>query len=223
VIPRIDVLPPAQRRFWDEQIGRIGLDWVLYGGTAVALRLGHRQSVDFDFFSDLPLHAARPEERLPELARATVLLRAPDTLVASVPVGDDEVKLSFFGGLDLGRVGDPDLVTDRCAIASPLDLLATKLKTLHDRIAARDYLDIEALLRSGLSLADGIAAARALFGNSLNPLDTAKATAWFRDGGLERDLPAATRHYLLAAVEKYRPSNRMFRRSSTTLRPRPTP
>ena len=34
----------------------LGLDvnyqYVLYGGTAIALHLGNRQSVDFDFFSD---------------------------------------------------------------------------------------------------------------------------------------------------------------------------
>jgi hypothetical protein len=32
------------------------LGFVLYGGAAIALRLGHRQSVDFDFFSSRPLN-----------------------------------------------------------------------------------------------------------------------------------------------------------------------
>lgn len=41
-------LPPPQRRFWDE-LGATPRDFVLYGGTALALRLGHRQSEDFGF------------------------------------------------------------------------------------------------------------------------------------------------------------------------------
>jgi hypothetical protein len=40
----MEILPPAQR-----------LGFVLYGGTAIALRLGHRSSVDFDFFTADPL------------------------------------------------------------------------------------------------------------------------------------------------------------------------
>src|SRR6185437_9457483 len=85
-------------------------------------------------------------------------------------------------------------------IASPLDLLATKLKTLHDRVEARDYIDIETLLRGGLTLDRGIAAARALFGVSLNPIDTAKAVGWFDDGNLMKRLPLPTKRYLARAA-----------------------
>src|SRR5437870_13381754 len=48
--PRIEILPPAQREFWLERPS-IPQCFVLYGGTAIALRLGHRSSEDFDFFS----------------------------------------------------------------------------------------------------------------------------------------------------------------------------
>ena len=47
--PCLEILPPAQQRLWPE-LGRAGeLGFALYGGTALALRLGHRFSVDFDF------------------------------------------------------------------------------------------------------------------------------------------------------------------------------
>jgi hypothetical protein len=51
--PRLDVLPATQRRLWPELRG-VPPQFVLYGGTALALRLGHRHSVDFDFFSSIP-------------------------------------------------------------------------------------------------------------------------------------------------------------------------
>ncbi len=48
--PHLAILPDAQRRLWNE-LHEIPDGFVLHGGTAIALRLGHRQSVDFDFFS----------------------------------------------------------------------------------------------------------------------------------------------------------------------------
>ena len=47
--PRLDVLPEPQQRLW-YKLGGIPAEFALYGGTAIALHLGHRQSVDFDFF-----------------------------------------------------------------------------------------------------------------------------------------------------------------------------
>ena len=48
--PRLHILPAPQRALWDE-LGSTPPHFVLYGGTALALRLGHRVSEDFDFFS----------------------------------------------------------------------------------------------------------------------------------------------------------------------------
>jgi hypothetical protein len=181
--------------------------FVLYGGTAIALRLGHRRSVDFDLFATPPLDEARLRRALPVLQTSTLLQQDPETLVVTLPLGEGDVKLSFFGGVGFGRVGDPDLVSNGPAIASPLDLLATKLKVIHQRIEARDYLDIEALLRSGLSLNDGISAARALYGDAINPLMTAKAVAWFKEGGLEDELGQETRRFLEGASATLDPAS----------------
>jgi hypothetical protein len=51
--PRLDLLPPSQRDLWPE-LSPIRDQFILYGGTALALRLGHRTSVDFDFFAFQP-------------------------------------------------------------------------------------------------------------------------------------------------------------------------
>ncbi len=47
-------------------------------------------------------------------------------------------------------------------LASLEDLLALKLATITQRAQWKDYFDIAALLRAGLSLADGLAKAQAL-------------------------------------------------------------
>jgi nucleotidyltransferase AbiEii toxin of type IV toxin-antitoxin system len=46
-------LPPAQQRLWPELFETLQ-EFTLYGGTAIALRLGHRSSIDFDFFANSP-------------------------------------------------------------------------------------------------------------------------------------------------------------------------
>jgi hypothetical protein len=51
----MEILPPAQRLVWPDLAAAHRLGFVLYGGTAIALRLGHRSSVDFDFFTADPL------------------------------------------------------------------------------------------------------------------------------------------------------------------------
>ncbi len=197
--PHLDILPSAQRSLYPElQPARRG--FALYGGTAIALRLGHRASVDFDFFSHDPLNVDSLFEQLPFLERSEVLQRDPNTLTVSLERGEP-VKLSFFGGITFGRVGEPDETEDgTLLVASQLDLLATKLKVLLQRVEAKDYLDIEALLRAGIELKDGLGAARTLYGSQFPPMDCVKALAYF-DEGDARTLPDSTKGYLTAVVE----------------------
>ena len=182
--PRVDILPPAQRRLWPE-LKRTPHDFVLYGGTALALRIGHRQSADFDFFSSAGVDSARLLRTVPYLDGTDVLQRGPDTLTCLVDRGGP-VRVSFFGGLALRRVADPDaLAAPAILIASLPDLAATKVEVVQARAAAKDYLDIDALIhRAGVSLPDALGAARAVFGPAFNPMLTLKALCFFADGDL---------------------------------------
>ena len=40
--PCMSILPPPQKRLWPELMNAQSLGFTLYGGTAIALRLGHR-------------------------------------------------------------------------------------------------------------------------------------------------------------------------------------
>ena len=73
------------------------------------------------------------------------------------------VKISFFGGLKFGRLAQPRSTPDGVMnVASLDDLLAHKLKTILQRVETKDYVDVDALLRSGLSLSAGLAGAQLL-------------------------------------------------------------
>ena len=181
-----DVLPEAQQIVWPE-LESIRDDFVLYGGTAIALQFGHRQSNDFGFFSREPLKHNNIVKALPLIKNAEILQSERNTYTIIVPVKDDYVKISFFGGIDFGRVGVPELTGDgNLYIASLQDLLATKLKVLMQRVEQKDYIDIAALLSHGVSLGIGLASSIALFGKVFSIGDCLRALEYFEDPNLEK-------------------------------------
>jgi len=118
----------------------------------------------------------------------------------SVILGDGgPIKLSFFGGLGFGRVGVPEEIADNgMKLASLEDLFGHKLKGLLQRVEAKDYMDLVALLLNGLKLKDGIEAALGLFGNVFSPMEALKAMVYFKGGDLEQ-LTKAQRQILIAS------------------------
>ncbi len=205
--PCLKILPPAQQRLWPELKAATDLGFVLYGGTAIALRLGHRPSVDFDFFSEKRFHRDAIYTALPFMAQATVLQDLPNVVSVLVPYGDSEhshVKVSFFGMIDGGRVGEPDMTEDGILqVASLDDLMATKVKVILQRAESKDYRDIAEMIKAGVSLAKGLAAAREIFGLHFQPSESLKAMVYFNDGDLGT-LNKDERHTLIKAVSMVR-------------------
>jgi hypothetical protein len=201
---RLGMLPAAQRRLLDE-LGGVPRGFVLYGGTALALRFEHRPSEDFDFFANRPFDPGEIEAEAPFLHGAVRLQAAPNTLVCRVDRGG-AVKVSLFGGLGLRRVRDPEAVEGLSGllIASPLDLAATKVKVVQDRAESKDYLDMSRLLESGIDLGEALGAARAVHGPTFNPLLSLKALCYFGDGDLPQ-LPRDVQERLVEAVGRVDP------------------
>jgi hypothetical protein len=137
---------------------------------------------------------ALPERKQSQPNTLTVLTAGRDT---------DRVKISFFGGLKFGRLAPPRKAPDGVMkVASLPDLLAHKLKTVLQRVEPKDYLDIDALVQSGLSLSSGLAGANLLF-PAFSPQECLKALVYFQDETL-RDLPAELQGRLLNAVKRVR-------------------
>jgi len=94
------------------------------------------------------------------------------------------VKVLFFGGVAIGRVGNPLQSDDSVLlVASPDDPMATKLKAILDRAEAKDYRDISAMLTAGVSLEKGLGAFSEMHGRS--PALPLKAIGYFKDGDLQ--------------------------------------
>jgi hypothetical protein len=201
--PRLELLPESQRRLWP-QLGFTRDRFVLYGGTALAVRLGHRVSRDFDFFCFEPFDPADLVRREPWLAAAERLQWEVNTLAVLHRDGPEPVKVSFFGGLTFGRVVDPEDSEDGVLrVAGLADLMATKLHTIYQRAEAKDYLDVHALLTSGISLKDGLTYLRQVFGPDYNTLLPLEALCYFEEPAL-RALPNPVKEDLVRAVQSVR-------------------
>ena len=75
----------------------------------------------------------------------------------------------------------------------------TKASVVQARACAKDYIDLGALLRAGISLEDALGAAVAVYGAEFNPLLTLKALTYYGVGDLD-EVPQEARDSLTAAA-----------------------
>lgn len=194
--PNLSNLPTAQRALWRE-LEATPDHFTLYGGTALALYLGHRTSVDFGFFSNASFDPDDLAKNVPYLKDAERLQVAPNTLTCRVDRGGP-VLVSFFGDLNLGQVAAREQLAGMTLyVASLLDIAGTKAAVVQKRAEVKDYLDIDAMLRHGIDLPTILAAGAVAYGRQFNPLVTVKALSYFDD---LPGLPAEVRRRLAAAV-----------------------
>ncbi len=121
------------------------LGFHLAGGTAVALTIGHRRSVDFDWF--IPRFPCSPVDLAESLARHGISLEtttlAEQTvhgLVAGVKVSFLEFRPPLLEPL----VAWPEI---GCRLASLSDLAAMKLLAVAQRGTRKDFIDVLAIAR----------------------------------------------------------------------------
>jgi hypothetical protein len=126
-----------------------------------------------------------------------------NTLTCRVDRGG-AVLISFFGGLGLDVAAPAGRAQGSAvAVASLLDIAGTKAAVVQKPAQEMDYIDIDALLRSGIDLSTMLAAGSIVDGHEFNPLITLKALSYFAD---VPKLPPDVRQRLAAAVSKIEPS-----------------
>ena len=187
------------------EFGATPRGFVLHGGAALALRLAHRRPEDFHFLSAEPFDPLRLLESVPYLRGAEVIRRGGDRLACIVDRGGI-VRVSFSGGVVRGRVRDPELAEPPgIEVASLTDLAATAVHSVQTRSRAKDYLDVDAIVRlGGVSLSRALGAAAAVFGDHVDPPRALKSLNFFGGGDLHK-VPASVRERLGEAVDQVDP------------------
>jgi hypothetical protein len=149
------------------------------------------------------------------LRNAELIQRESATASYSVRVGADDVKVSFFGTFEFGRVSEPVRFADNGIFAAGLlDLAAQKVKVVMQRVEAKDYLDVNTLMKAGITLEAALGAAKALY-PQFNPAISLKALSYFED---VPKLSDEVRRSLTAAVANIRHIPEV-RKQNQSLRP----
>ena len=193
----LNILPATQLKLWP-LLKDIPKEFTLYGGTAIALQLGHRISIDFDFFSDLPLNKEKLITQFSLLQQCRLVQPEINTIDCIVDFPEGSVKLQFLANLGerQKRIAAPTIAKDnQLKIASLRDLFATKLNTIQHRAECKDYLDINAIMKFGVSLPEGLGCAVAVYGKTFDPASSLRALCSYRDGNLN-ELSKEIKNYL---------------------------
>lgn len=119
-------------------------DFYLAGGTALALQLGHRDSIDFDFFASKSFSTEnlfRQVELVFTERELTKTQEEKDTLTVVV---DGKIKISFFAYPY--RLIKSLLEEENFQMASLEDIGAMKLSAITSRSVLKDYVDLYFIL-----------------------------------------------------------------------------
>lgn len=197
---RLEILPKEQRDIYPHLKAIKDLGFTLFGGTAVALQLGHRVSIDFDFFTDKDisqLHSA-----LLSLSSIKVSEISQQTNNSLSFKTTNNVKFSFFGGIEFVKLSSKIQSDDGVLqLADLKSLLITKLKVSCEGAEYKDYKDIAEILKTNqVSLEEGLCGVKQYFGDKFPLLQVLKGLTYFEDGDLHR-LDKDDKKILLNAVK----------------------
>lgn len=155
----------------------------LAGGTALALQIGHRCSIDLDWFTPCPFETDRVAERLSQLGRLEI---------------SETAKGTFHGRLDGVRVTwlhYPNPILEECIdaneprslkLASLRDIGVMKWVAASQRGARRDFIDLYMIEGSGHALEALLEAMPRKFpGKDINYYHLIKSLSWFDDADRE--------------------------------------
>ena len=158
-----DILTDKQRKLLP-LIKGFSKDYYLVGGTAIALHIGHRRSIDFDLFTgdDIKRRNIRNQIEKDGFAIESVLYEAFDQLHVIV----NSVKITFFNFPY--EVVHPIDFQGIIRIPALLDLAAMKTYALGGRAKWKDYVDLYFVLKDYHNLKKISSRAAEIFGNNFN-------------------------------------------------------
>ena len=135
--------------------------YILCGGTALAMQIGHRKSEDLDFMMWRISKTEKPEvnwnliekelkEKIGEIENFNML---GFDQVEFVVKG---VKFSFFVSDNLSPVTKPIDYLGNIRLADIESIMAMKMEVMLRRMKFRDYYDIYCMLQEGYSIHNGM-------------------------------------------------------------------
>jgi len=162
----------------DLQAPLSGSGFALAGGTSLALRLGHRRSIDLDFFSTAHFEPSALAEQL-GIGPESITGRAAGTLQLRIR----QFKVEFLKHA-YPRLAD-DQIVQGIRLWSLEDVAAMKLNAVANRGSKKDFYDLAALL-AHFPLQTMIGLYHAKY-RPASLMMVVRSLAWFDDADAEPD------------------------------------
>lgn len=151
-------------------------DFGLVGGTAIALHLGHRRSVDFDLFTNKEFKNLLIKRRISRAAKIdNVIVNQPDELTISIK----GVKFTFFNYPY--KISYSERLDNIIKLPDSLTLAAMKAFSLGRRAKWKDYVDLYFIMKGHFSIGEIVKKAKKIFGNEFNEKIFRTQLAYFKD------------------------------------------
>lgn len=123
----------------------VGDNFYLAGGTGLALYFGHRDSVDFDFFTDSDINTVQLFQDIEKIFAGNRVIKTQEEKNTLGIVIDDTVKISF---MTYSYPLIQELTkTEHFPIASIIDIVCMKFSAITSRATNKDYIDIYFVLQ----------------------------------------------------------------------------
>jgi len=138
----LEILDPKRKKLLSKLDFLNKQGFYMAGGTALALQIGHRTSLDFDFYTENKFVSEKIHQELRKRFNEVVLLqKSEETLIVKV----DNVAISFF--CYPYPLIHPEIRCKEIYLASKEDIAAMKIIAISDRGAKRDFIDVYFLLK----------------------------------------------------------------------------
>lgn len=148
----------------------------MVGGTAIALHIGHRRSIDFDLFSEKSFQNFRIRKMFSRFVKKEkALVDRPGELTILL----HDIKFTFFHFPH--KIPHLEKFDNIISVPDLLTLAAMKAFALGGRAKWKDYVDLYFILKSGYSLKDISEKAKKLFGDAFNEKLLRVQLSYFED------------------------------------------
>ena len=152
-------------------------DFYLAGGTGLAIQLGHRVSMDLDFFSQTPFES---ETLLYKLSPDKIITAREGTIHCD----QKGIKLSFLFYRE--PLAYPVILWKELSVADWKDITAEKFKAISQRGSKRDFYDLYAVLKMKITVEEACEIFRKRFNLSgINKYHVLKSLVFFEDAEVE--------------------------------------
>lgn len=152
----------------------------MVGGTAIALHIGHRRSVDFDLFSEKNFQNFRIRKMFSRFVKKEkALVDRPGELTILL----HDIKFTFFNFPY--KISHPEKFESVISMPDLLTLAAMKAFALGQRAKWKDYVDLYFIIRDYYSISEISKKAEKLFGGGFNEKLLRVQLSYFEDVSYE--------------------------------------